>query len=567
MTPNAAGRPDLRNLITAIVLATIIMLGWQYYYERPRMAAKQAERIAQQEAAEAKKTAIATPAVEEKKPAATGPRIRIDSDALHGSIALNGARFDDLTLADYHETIDPASPEVGLLQRTDATNTYFAEIGVLAEEGVRVPDAQTQWQANGQVLTPAKPLVLRWNNGAGLTFERQIQLDNRYMFTVTTTVRNSGGEAVKLYPYGLISRNYEDKGEHFAVMHEGPLGVFNNVLEDVTYKDLREDGKTKYDNASGWVGMTDKYWLTAIVPEADKKFDAEFKHFTRNNLDAYQTNLRGEAMDVPAGGEASFTMRVFAGAKVVEHLDDYRDNYNIPLFDRAVDFGMLYFLTRPIFELLTYFHSLFGNFGVAILLLTLVIKAILFPLASKSMTSMARTKQLMPKMTEIRERYKDDKMRMNQEMMALYKREKVNPAAGCLPILLQIPVFFALYKVLFVTIEMRHAPFFGWIQDLSAVDPTNLFNLFGLIPWTPPSFLHIGILPLVMCATMVIQQRLSPKPADEVQAAVMSYMPFIFLFLFAGFPAGLVLYWAWNNTLTVLQMLYINGRLAKKGLK
>jgi YidC/Oxa1 family membrane protein insertase len=340
----------------------------------------------------------------------------------------------------------------------------------------------------------------------------------------------------------------------------------NNILEDIQYESLRDDGARTFADARGWIGITDKYWLTALVPEAGTMFDAEYKFFKRGDHDAYQTDLRGSAMEVAVGQTAQTKVRLFAGAKVVERLDDYSAKYDIPLFDRAVDFGMLYFLTRPIFGMMTYFHSLTGNFGVAILLLTCVIKILLFPLASKSMTAMSRMKKLTPKMTELRERYKDDKMKMNQEIMALYKREKVNPVAGCLPLLLQLPVFFALYKVLFVTIEMRHAPFFGWVKDLSALDPTNLFTLFGLIPWDAPAFLHLGIWPIIMCATMVVQQRLNPKPADEIQAMVMNWMPFMFLFLFASFPAGLVIYWAWNNVLSILQQLYINMRLKQKGL-
>ncbi len=573
MTAPAHAAPDTRNLILAIVLATGVMLGWQYFYERPRMEALRATQQAEQ-AAKAKEakpmvggnvTASVTASEAKNAPRTASARVKINTASLHGSIALTGARFDDLTLANYHETEDPTSPEVKLLANAEGQDAYFVETGMLAE-GVRVPDATTPWQASGKELTEKTPITLSWNNGAGLTFEKKISVDEKFMFTIETTVKNAGA-AVTLYPYGLISRNYPDTAKHFSIMHEGPLGVMNQVLEDVTYKKLREDGAVKYEQSKGWVGITDKYWLTALVPDAAESFDGEFKHFKRGEVDAYQSHFRGAALTIPAAGSASVTTHLFAGAKVVDQLDAYGAQYNIPLFDRAVDFGALYFLTKPIFGMLTWFHSIVGNFGVAILLLTVCIKALLFPLASKSMTAMARMKQLTPKMQELRERYANDKMRMNQEIMAMYKREKVNPVAGCLPILLQIPVFFALYKVLFVTIEMRHAPFFGWIHDLSAVDPSNLFTLFGLIPWDAPSFMHLGVWPIIMCATMVIQQRLSPKPADEVQAMVMNYMPFMFLFLFAGFPAGLVIYWAWNNTLTILQMLYINHGLAKKGLK
>ncbi|MES2984560.1 MAG: membrane protein insertase YidC [Pseudomonadota bacterium] len=564
--------PDIKNLMLALLFATAIMFGWQYFYERPRLAAKQAQ-LAQQEQVKAKAIAAspATPTHGELPVAdssANAPRITINTPSLHGSISLVGARFDDLTLANYHETNDDQSPEVKLLARAATADAYFVELGVLPQsDAVKVPDATTRWQTTDTELGVNKPVTLRWSNGAGLHFERKIAVDEHFMFSITTSIRNDGGAPVTLYPYGLVSRNYSDTSKHYLIMHEGPLGVMNEVLEDITYKKLREDGAQKFDGAKGWVGMTDKYWLTALIPENGAAFDAQYKHFKRGEHEAYQADLRGEAIEVPVGKTQDVTVHVFAGAKVVERLDEYRMKYSIPLFDRAVDFGSLYFLTKPIFELLNYFHGIVGNFGVAILLLTCTIKLLLFPLASKSMTAMSRTKQLMPKVQEIRERHKADKMKMNQEVMALYKREKVNPVSGCLPILLQLPVFYSLYRVLFVTIEMRHAEFFGWIHDLSAPDPTNIFTAFGLIPWATPSFLHLGVWPLVMCATMVVQQRLNPKPADEIQAAVMNYMPFMFLFLFSGFPAGLVIYWAWNNTLTILQQLFINKRLEKKGLR
>lgn len=563
--------PETRNLLLALALATAIMVGWQYFYERPRLAAQQAIRIEQQAKEQAKLAAVpATPKHETTAQDATAnaPRIAITTENLHGSISLIGARFDDLTLAKYREQLDETSPEVKLLSRASEKDAYFVELGMLGEESsLKLPDANTQWQTNDRELAVGKPVTLTWNNGAGLTFERKIEVDEHFMFTVTTTVRNNGAAAVRLYPYGLVSRNYGDDSAHTFFMHEGPLGVTNDILEDITYKTLREDGAQKFSGSRGWIGVTDKYWLTAVIPAAGEQFDIEYKHFKRGEVDAYQADMRAEAIDLPVGKTIDVTQRVFAGAKVVKQLDTYAAQYNIPLFDRAVDFGSLYFLTRPIFELMTYFHGIVGNFGIAIVLLTLVIKLILYPLAHKSMLSMARMKQLTPKMTELRDRYKDDKMKMNQEIMALYKREKVNPVSGCLPILLQLPVFLALYRVLFVTIEMRHAPFYGWIHDLSAVDPTNIFTLFGLVPWNAPSFLHIGVLPILMCITMVIQQRLNPKPADEIQAMMMNWMPYIFLFMFAGFPAGLVLYWVVNNTLSIAQQAYINTHLTKKGLR
>jgi YidC/Oxa1 family membrane protein insertase len=572
MTASVSQGPEIKNLMMALLVATAIMFGWQYFYERPRLAQVQAAKAEQaaKESAKAAKAPVAPKhdASSIEDVTANAPRVRINTPSLHGSISLVGARFDDLTLANYKETLDEGSPEVKLLVKANTPDAHFIELGMLAEQaGMRMPDAKSRWQTNSTELTVEKPVTLTWSNGQGLRFERKIAIDEHFMFTVTTTVRNDSGDAVTLYPYGLVSRNYADTNAHTYFMHEGPLGVMGEVLEDITYKALRDENNQKFPDTSGWIGMTDKYWLTAIIPENGKKFDAEYKYFKRGEIDAYQADIRGLPLEIAAGKSEAVTVRLFTGAKVVKHLDNYRDQYQIPLFDRAVDFGTLYFLTRPIFALLSFFQGHVGNFGVAILLLTCVIKILLFPLASKSMTAMSRMKQLNPKMLEIRERFKDDKMKMNQEIMAMYKREKVNPMSGCLPILLQLPVFFALYRVLFVTIEMRHAPFFGWVQDLSVVDPTNIFNLFGLIPWDAPSFLHIGVWPIIMCITMVIQQRLNPKPADEIQAAMMNYMPYLFLFMFATFPAGLVIYWAWNNTLSILQQLYINRQLTKKGLR
>lgn len=565
------GGSDIRNLILAIVLATATMFAWQLLYERPRMEAqtpaasaaplKTAPAIAHQEIA-----------AEQAGTAPDAPGIQVRTDRLHGSISLRGARFDDLTLAQYRETIEKDSPEVRLLSQPGSELPYYVETGFLpADKRVKLPDATTLWQADAETLTTDAPVTLRWSNGQGLTFEKRIAVDDAYLFTITTRVVNRGASPVTLYPYGLIARAYDDNKPHVYFMHEGPLGVMNEVLNDVSYTSLREDGPQKFEQSKGWIGMTDKYWLTALVPSQKQAFDANFMHrAVENGHDRYQADLRGAALTVPAGGEATDTTHLFAGAKEVKLLDTYSMKYEIPLFDRAVDFGSLYFLTKPIFHVLSYFYSLVGNFGIAILLLTVCIKILLFPLASKSMTAMAQMKLLTPKMTELRERYSHDKLKLNQEIMAMYKREQVNPMSGCLPILLQIPVFFALYRVLYTTLEMRHAPFFGWVRDLSAPDPTSIWNLFGVLPYSTdflPVFLNIGIWPIIMCITMIIQMRLNPKPADPIQAQVMAWMPFIFLFMFTGFAVGLVIYWAWNNTLTIFQQLYINGRLKKKGLK
>ncbi len=499
-------------------------------------------------------------------------RIKIRSGTLHGTLSLVGSRIDDLTLAQYRETIDKKSPEVVLLSPAGVQASYFAEFGWLGSDTAQdVPNSKTRWQADGETLTPNAPVTLSWKNKAGLVFEKKISLDKDYLFTLENTVKNTSDTPVTLYPYGRIQRNYNETGsQHFAIMHEGPLAVLNNTLSEVSYKTMREDGPQKTEHTKGWLGLADKYWLTAMVPDKGYSFDATMKLIPQAGIDPetqaanYQVDYRAEAVVIEAGQSVTLTNHLFAGAKKVSVLDDYRDRMGFALFDRAVDFGVLYFLTKPIFLLLDFLYGFLGNFGVAILILTVIIKAIMFPLANKSYTAMSQMKILMPKIKEIQERFKTDKLKMNTEIMELYKREKVNPISGCLPVIIQIPVFFALYKVLFVTIEMRHAPFFGWVKDLSAPDPTNLFTLFGLIPWDAPNILHLGIWPIIMCATMVIQQRLNPKPTDEIQAKVMAWMPYMFLFLFAGFPAGLVVYWAWNNTLSIAQQRFVQWKLETK---
>lgn len=381
------------------------------------------------------------------------------------------------------------------------------------------------------------------------------------MFTVSQRVENTGTEPVSLYPYGLIRRWDTPPTAGFFILHEGPIGVLGGTLEEIDYDDLQEDGDIELPSDGGWLGITDKYWLTALVPDQESTLTANFRHSLSDGQDRYQVDYLRNQIRLSPGNTIEVVDRLFVGAKEVSLLDQYREDYGIPLFDRAVDFGWFYFLTKPLFYVLHWFYERVGNYGVAILLLTLLVKILFYPLANKSYRSMSQMKKLQPEMMKMREQYGDDKARMNQELMALYKKEKVNPMSGCLPIVVQIPVFFALYKVLFVSIEMRHAPFFGWIQDLSAPDPTTVFNLFGLIPWDPPAFLMIGVWPLLMGATMLLQQRLNPQPADPMQAKIMMMLPLMFIFLFATFPAGLVIYWTWNNVLSIAQQWVIMKRM------
>jgi YidC/Oxa1 family membrane protein insertase len=564
-----------RNLFIAIALSIAILLGFQFLIQ-PHTQKPPAPPVTTQSApktgpatAEAPGTAgapTATPPATREGAVAASPRIRIETPALNGSISLRGARIDDLSLAQFRETVDPNSPEIVLLSPSGSPNPYLAEFGWVASGGgVKLPDADTEWSAApGQVLTPSKPIVLTWDNGAGLKFTRTIAVDDRYMFTVKERVENTGGEPVKLMPYGLLSRTGTPHTSGYWILHEGLVGVLEGTTKEITYKAMQGEKPVVEASTGGWVGITDKYWLTALIPDQKEAIKARFTHSLEDHVDRYQTDFLGAEREVPPGGSVEETSRLFGGAKVVKQLEHYRDELGIQRFDYAVDWGWFYFLTKPIFHILNFFHGLLGNFGLSILLLTVIIKLIFFPLANKSYAAMSKMKALQPKMTELREKYGDDKARLNQEMMALYKQHGANPVAGCLPIVIQIPVFFSLYKVLFVTIEMRHAPFFGWIHDLSAPDPTSLFNLFGLIPWHPPAMLMIGAWPLIMGVTMFLQQKLNPQPADPIQARMFMFLPIVFTYMLASFPAGLVIYWAWNNTLSVLQQWVIMRRAGVK---
>jgi YidC/Oxa1 family membrane protein insertase len=490
----------------------------------------------------------------------------VSTPTISGSISLSGARIDDVVLTQYRETPEPDSGNIRLLEPTNYTKPYYAEFGWVTgpEAGIDLPGAETVWTADRPELTPSTPVTLSWTNPQGLVFTRTIAVDDAYLFTVTDTVANPGSNEHALFPYGLISRGGMPEIIEFFILHEGPLGVFDETLTEVDYEDLQEEGGQEVASVGGWIGITDKYWLAALVPGQEASWNYNFRHAIRNQDDRFQVDYLGDAMVLPAGGEITSTSHFFAGAKELSILDRYEAELNVASFDLAIDFGWFYFLTKPFFLALTWMNGIIGNFGLAILALTVVIKLVFFPLANKSYESMAKMKELTPKLQEMREKYGEDRQRLNEEMMALYKREKVNPAAGCLPILIQIPVFFALYKVLFVNIEMRHAPFYGWIQDLSGPDPTSLFNLFGLIPWEPPLFLMIGAWPVIMGATMFLQQKLNPQPTDPVQAKVFLFLPFLFTFLLAQFAAGLVIYWTWNNLLSILQQWVIMRRMGVK---
>ncbi len=579
---------DQKNIIIAITLSVAILLGFQFFYEVPRL--KEQQQLAAQQAAQQPQgdaiipqpgsgtgtgDSVAAPGSD----AATAlqnktrdelleedPRVKISSPQLTGSIRLRGGRLDDLVLLNYREEIAPESPKIRLLNPVGGGEGYFADLGwAPSDPAVKVPGADTLWQAEGGPLAPGQDVKLSWNNGGGLTFERIYSLSDNYLFTVKQRVTNDSATPVSLAPYGLISRRGTPETLGFYILHEGLLGVFDGTLKEVDYSDLADEGRIEQDTTGGWIGITDKYWLVALLPDQERKLGTRFVYDGTGPLPKYQTDYIWEQQEVAAGSSLETTNRIFAGAKRVVLLDQIRDKYNVAGLDRAVDFGWFYFLTKPIFYVMHFFNDLLGNFGLAIMALTVCIKLIFFPLANKSYKSMAKMRKLTPELTELRERYSGDKTKLNTEMMQLYKKEKVNPLSGCLPILIQIPVFFALYKVIFVTIEMRHAPFFGWIQDLSAKDPTSIFNLFGLLPYDIPNLgpleiLSLGVWPLVMGFTMWFQQRLNPPPPDKTQAMIFQLMPIFFTFILAGFPAGLVIYWTWNNSLSILQQVVIMKR-------
>ncbi len=569
--------PDYQRITITIFFVAFILIAWQSFVEMPRrqhlaqiMAteAQKKEQVREQKAAEISTKEVDpeyNPNLSRAERLAESKRVVIKSDKLHGSIALKGARFDDLTLAKYKVSLDKDSPEVTLFSPNGDEASYFAQAGWVATDGkTKVPDGKSIWKADKASLGAGESTVLRWENGEGVTFILTISMDADYMFSINQRVENHSAGEISVAPYGYINRAFKETAPHNQIMHEGLVGVVEKSIIEVSYKDLREKGNQTYENASGWLGITDKYWLTALIPDS-VGFKGGFSHYNKNSQERYQTDYIGQAQIIKTNMSQESKLRLFSGAKEINVLDNYADgsggkNSPIPLFDRAVDFGVLYFLTKPLFLMLNIFYSFIGNFGVAILMATIVIKLLMFPLANKSYAAMAKMRVLQPEITKIREKYHDDHLAINKAMMELYKKHKVNPASGCLPLLIQMPVFFALYKVLYVTIEMRHAPFFGWIKDLSATDPSNIFTAFGLLDWNHPSFLHLGILPILYSVTMIIQQHQQPMPADPVQAKVMKIMPFMLLFLFANFPAGLVIYWIWSNILSIIQQEVISLR-------
>jgi YidC/Oxa1 family membrane protein insertase len=503
-------------------------------------------------------------------PPANAPRVKIAAPRVQGSIDLVGARLDDLQLRDYHDTVSKTSPLVRILEPASDPEPSYIQLGWAAGDGVKIPDDTTLWTSNGGDLTPNHPVSLTWDNGQGLVFQIDYTVDANYLFNARQIVRNTGKTGVDIWPWQRVRRDYAPPAASYSVLFEGLIGVEDGHTHEFGYPKAKstadKDAGTAYehDGTGGWSGFTDKYWLTALVPDQSADMKSLWYYNHDDGHDHYQISYQQAApQHVAPGADATFASRVFAGAKDVHLLDRYETRDHIPLLSYAVDWGWFFFITRPFFYAIDWIYGLTGNFGVAILIFTVIVKIAFFPLATRSYRSMGKMRLLGPKIAEVRARYKDDPARQQKEMMEVYKAEGISPmaqAGGCLPMLIQIPVFFSLYKVILVTIEMRHAPFFGWIQDLSAVDPTNVFNLFGLLPFNPELLsptLHLGLWPCILGLTMFLQQKLNPPPPDPVQARMFQFMPLIFMFMLGRFPAGLVIYYAWNNTLTIGQQWYI----------
>ena len=580
------------NFLMAVVLSLGVLLGWQFFVVEPRLAEERARQLAAAEEIAAFAENQGTRATSDNalrapdvtgapepagaarapltKPAtndafADSPRLKIETGQLSGSIALMGARFDDLILADYAESLAADAPRQRILQPENAFGHWQVHHGWIGAEGANVtlPGPSSLWRVvDGKVLTPTTPVTIGHTTPEGVELRQRIEVDNYFMFTITHSARNNTNSSMTLYPLAQISRTGRPQTSNLFILHEGAIGFFGEEgLSELDYGDLIDERVVSKQATTGWLGITDKYWATAIIPPQDVSFSARFTGDSANDRagEVFRGDYLLAGRTIAAGDETTLVSQVFAGAKLVDLVDGYADE-GVTRFDLLIDWGWFYFLTKPMFRALQFFYDLVGNYGVSILIVTVLIKAVFFPLASRSYETMAKMKKLQPRMLQIREQYKDDKQAQQQELMKIYREEKLNPLAGCLPILLQIPVFFALYKVLFVTIDMRHQPFFGWITDLSAPDPTSLFNLFGLIPWDPPSFLMLGVWPVLMGVTMFIQMQMNPPPPDPIQARMFQILPIFFTFILAGFPAGLVIYWAWNNFLSILQQGLIMRR-------
>lgn len=585
-----------RNFVLALAISAMIMLVWQVFLVGPEKA-KTPDQVAIEQAVQQAQTPAQGPqpgsvpqpgavppaggpqgapnavAAGQSREAALGDqktRVVIDTPSLSGSVSLKGGRIDDLTLLKFKQTVAPDSPKVVLLSPSGSPEPYYTQFGwrpVAIGDNVKLPGDDTVWKSESDgPLTAERPLKLVYNNGEGLIFRRTIALDENYMFTVTDEVENHTKSAVALYPYNLISRHGTPVVAGLYFMHEGLFGV-TDKLHEVKYSELAGEKNAyvqqAFEDKGGWLGITDKYWATAIIPDQNAQYSAYLQYYPPSGAaarESFQAAYTYPPQTIAAGAKGTSTSMIFAGAKQVAIVDAYDAKYGIKSFEKMIDWGWFPFITKPLFHALDYFYHLFGNFGLSILIVTVLVKLLFFPLANKSYASMSKMKKLQPEMERIKERFGDDRMKQQQAIMELYKKEKINPMAGCLPVIIQIPVFFALYKVIYVSIEMRQAPFIGWIQDLSAQDPTSIFNLFGLIPWAPPAYLMVGAWPLIMGVTMWVQMKLNPAATDPMQQRIFNWMPVMFTYMLYSFPAGLVIYWTWNNTLSVFQQWVIMRR-------
>ena len=555
---------DTKNIIAAISLSAAVIILYSLFFAPTPQDRKQiqSEKNITSESTDA-------PSLEQNEQVSKisrteaiseGNRILFENDNIKGSISLTGSSIDDLTFKKYTKTLN-GKDNIVLLNPKKVQNGYFVETGwVTANKNIEIPNLKTIWKIEGNnKLTPNSPVKLIWTNDDNIKFEKKISIDNQYLFTINQTIINNSDKTYNFYTYGQIIRNEAPEVTNFYILHEGLLGVFDDQLIEEDYDDI-EEKKYSVNAEAGWLGITDKYWITSLIPEEEKKFRAEFDYKNKFKANFIETN----ATEVGANETKSNKIKIIIAAKEVSVIDGYAESLSINKYDLAIDWGWFYFIVKPLFFVTDYFFKLTGNFGISIILITFCIRLIFFPLANYSFRSMAKMKVLQPEMARLKELHKEDKTKLQQEMMALYKKEKVNPLSGCLPIFIQIPFFFAIYKMLFVTIEMRHQPFFGWIKDLSERDPTSIFNLFGLIPWDPPSFLLIGAWPVLMGVTMFLQQKLNPAPPDPVQAKIFMFFPLFLTVILAPFPSGLVIYWTINNVLTMAQQYVIMKRTTVK---
>ena len=561
---------DLKNVIFAIALSFAVLFGWSVIFETPQIEEqKKLEQSKSSKNTESDDSDVPSVSVEKEKvlnisrddAIKSSKRINFENENVKGTISLKGFLIDDILFKKYNKDVD-SDEKVKYLNPSETNDGYFIETGWAASKitNTSLPTKNSFWKVVGNnKLSVGNPVIAEWNNKSGLIFRKKIELDEKFLFRVTQEVQNNSSKRVELYPYAQITRNQDPDVLDFYILHEGFIGVFDESLQEEGYDDVK-DKKKEYSAGEGWLGITDKYWLTALVPEKNQSFKGEFTY--KNGFKA--NYIQNKPVVIQPSGTGTSESKVFVAAKEVKVIDGYAETESINKFDLAIDWGWFYFFTKPLFFIMNYLFELTKNFGIAIVLVTAAVRLLFFPLANYSFRSMAKMKILQPELLRLKELHKDDKVKLQQEMMALYKREKVNPLSGCLPILIQIPFFFAIYKMLFISLEMRHQPFFGWIKDLSAQDPTSIFNFFGLIPWDPPSFLIIGAWPIMMGATMYLQQKLNPTPPDPIQAKIFMFFPLFLTIILAPFPSGLVVYWTINNILTIAQQWVIMKRTTVK---